>query len=114
MAERKARLRSAMAELDELKDKMSDDAYLMLCDAAKEGLRSADPRGGADRPPRGGRRGGPGGGRGRGHDEEEEEELDPAYPIVAGHAIVPEGVTEIGDNGFFECSSLNRSPSRRR
>ena len=36
MAERKKRLRSAMEELDELKDKMSDGTYLTLCEAAKD------------------------------------------------------------------------------
>ena len=36
MAERKKRMRSAMDALDEVKDKMSEDAYLMLFEAAKE------------------------------------------------------------------------------
>ena len=29
-----------------------------------------------------------------------------AYPIVAGHATVPEGVTRIGEDAFRDCSSL--------
>ena len=35
-----------------------------------------------------------------------EEEGEPAYPIVAGHATVPEGVTEIGNYAFDGCRSL--------
>ena len=39
-------------------------------------------------------------------EDDEEAEADPAYPIVDGHAIVPEGVTAIGYQAFIECSSL--------
>ena len=106
MAEGKKRMRSAMEELDELKDKMSDDAYLMLCEAAKkeydrltrEEERIAHPEEDDEEDQEED--------EDEDDDEEEEEEEDPAYPIVAGHAIVPEGVTEIGDGGFFKCSSL--------
>ena len=39
--------------------------------------------------------------------EEGEEEAEPAYPIdEQGHSIVPEGVTFLGDNAFFESSNL--------
>ena len=108
MAERKKRLRSAMEELDELKDKMSDDAYLMLCEASKkeydrltrEEERNAHPEEDDEEDQE----------EAFDDDEEEEEEEEeeeyPAYPIVAGHATVPEGETEIGNQAFFKCSSL--------
>ena len=46
MAEGKKRMRSAMDALDDVKDKMPEDAYLMLCNASKE--KYARLRGGVD------------------------------------------------------------------
>ena len=42
----------------------------------------------------------------QGQEQGEEHGGDPDYPIVAGHATVPEGVTEIGEQAFLYCSSL--------
>ena len=101
MAEGKKRMRSAMDALDDVKDKMPEDAYLMLCEASKEKYaRLTREKEGDDEQEAEDE-----------HDEEEEDEEEEegqysAYSIVAGHATVPEGVTEIGEEAFRECSSL--------